>query len=51
MNNEIIDGCDKKALPCEESYNTKISIREELLKGLIDLTLIEDVKETKNEEG
>lgn len=53
MNNEIIDRLDQKALPYKESYNTTINIREELLKGVIDLSsLIEkDVKEINNEEG
>ena len=51
MNNKIIDRFDQKALPYKESYNTTINIREELLKGLIDLSLIEDVKEINNEEG
>lgn len=50
MNNKIIDRLDQKALPCEESYNTTINIREELLKGVIDLSLIEDVKKINNEE-
>ena len=51
MNNNIIGNVKQKALPYKESYNTKINIREELLKGLIDLSLLEDVKEINNKEG
>ena len=46
MNDNIIGNFKQKALPYKESYNTKINIREELLKGLIDLSLIE--KEGEN---
>ena len=45
-NNNIVCNFKQKALPYKESYNIKINIREELLKGLIDLSLIE--KEGEN---